>query len=385
MQIVRRGIRLFKAFGVSVHLDYSWFIFFLLIVWTFGRFYFPRHLQRFSAAESWMLATAAAILLLFSVIFHEMSHAVTSNRYGTPVKRITLFIFGGIAHMHREPDEPRTEFLVAGAGPVSSLVLWVAFGLSARAFGELDAPAVEALFGLVSQLNLILAIFNMVPGFPLDGGRLLRAALWWKMRSFRRATNIAAKTGEGFGYLLMLLGVLTLFRSNSLTGFIGGVWYILIGIFLRMAAEKSYQSVLMGEVLDGILVSDVMGRNVLSVHQGDSVESLVEGTFLHHKFTVYPVIDDAEQVVGVIDLSDVRKVPREQRDRRTVLDLMRQVPNERLPRLSTEAMSALRDMLSLGVHRLPVVDDSGRLAGIISRSDIMSMFEIRNELVDEVV
>lgn len=385
MQIVRRGIRLFRAFGVSVHLDYSWFIFFLLVVWTLGRFYFPHHLQRFGAAESWMLATTAAILLLFSVIFHEMSHAVTSNRYGTSVKRITLFIFGGIAHMHKEPDEPRTEFLVAGAGPVSSLVLWVAFGLSARAFGELNFPAVEALFGLVSQLNLILAIFNMVPGFPLDGGRLLRAALWWKMRSFRRATNIAAKTGEGFGYILMLIGVLTLFRSNSLTGFIGGVWYILIGIFLRMAAEKSYQSVLMEDVLDGILVCDVMGKNVLSVHQGDSVESLVEGTFLHHKFTVYPVIDDDEQVVGVIDLSDVRKVPREQRDRITVFDLMRRVPNERLPRLTTEAMSALRDMLSLGMHRLPVVDDSGRLAGIITRSDIMSMFQIRNELVDEVV
>jgi len=385
MQIVRRGIRLFRVFGVSVYLDYSWFIFFFLVVWTFGRFYFPRQGQHFAPTQAYALAGGAAVLLLFSVIFHELSHAVTSNRFGTPIRRITLFIFGGVAHMHKEPDDPRTEFLVAGAGPLSSLVLWVVFGLSARGAESSGASAAQSLFHVVSHLNLVLAIFNMVPGFPLDGGRLLRAAIWWRTRNFRRATNIAAKTGEGFGYLLMLVGLVYLFRSSSLTGYIGGVWYILIGVFIRMAAEKSYQTVLMEEVLDGILVSDVMGYNVLSVHQNDSVESLVAGTFLHHKFTAYPVVDDQQQVVGVIELADVRKVPREQREQRMVVDLMRGVANERLPRLETEAMAALKEMLAMGEHRLPVVDENGRLAGIISRSDIMNMFQIRNELADEVI
>lgn len=382
MQIGRGGIRLFRAFGVGVYLDSSWFIFFFLVVWTFGRFYFPHRAGGVSSVVLWSMAIAAAVLLFTSVVLHELSHAITSNRLGFPIKRITLFIFGGVAHMTEEPNRPRTEFLVAAAGPASSVLLWLLFAVvaaAARVSGWTEGILVAEL---TAQLNLSLALFNLVPGFPLDGGRLLRAVLWWRTNNLKRATNYAAKAGEVFGFLLMLAGAITIFSERA---WIGGIWYILIGLFIRAAAEQSYRHVLIEEVLEHISVSEIMGSNVLAVSRGESLDSLIEEKFLTHKFTVYPVLDDSGRVIGLIDLEQVKAVPREERRGRTARDVMQPIPVDSLPTPATRAIDVLRSMLALGVAHLPVIDSAGKLSGIVTRSDIMSMFQIRSDLGSELV
>ena len=383
MKISRRGVQLFTLFGVRIHLDYSWLIFFFLVVWTFGRFYFPSVLGPLTPSTRWTLAVSAALLLVFSVVFHEMSHAVMSNRLGFPIKRITLFIFGGVAHLHSEPDDPKTEFLVAAAGPVSSLGLWIVFSISAVLTSTIPDRMLSTLFGSIAQVNLVLALFNLVPGFPLDGGRLLRAAIWWKTKNLRRATNIAARCGEWFAYLLMVIGVLSIF-SEAAGGWISGIWYILIGVFIKNAAEQSYQHVLMEELLEGIHVSEVMGHNPLKILESEHVDAL-EQQFLQHKFTVYPVVDGSDRVVGIVDVRDVRSVPRDVREARSVGEVMQSLQAEFLPRPESAALEVLRHMLKLGIQRLPVVDATGRLAGIVTRADIMNMFQIRSDLGEEVV
>lgn len=383
MRVSGRGIQLFRAFDISVQLDYSWFLFFALVTWTFGSIYLPQQEPALAGSVRWLLAVAAALLLFFSVLFHEMSHAITSNRLGFPIKKITLFIFGGVAHMKSEPDDPKVEFKVAAAGPLSSLFLAAAFYLLAMVATAANVFPAALVFSTVGWLNLWLAAFNMVPGFPLDGGRLLRAAFWWKTGNLKRATNIAARLGEGFAYFLMALGAVSLFGGRA--GWIPGIWNILIGIFLKTAAEQSYQHVLMEEVLQGIKVSEIMGRSTISIAEDETLGDAIEKTFLHHKFTAYPVLNKEGYVVGVIDLRDVSEIRRGERDGKSVVEVMHLVPLAHLPRPTTQALDALREMLSLGLQQLPVVDDDGKLAGFVTRRDIMSMFQIRTDLADEVV
>jgi Zn-dependent protease/CBS domain-containing protein len=379
MQASRRGIRLFRVLGVTIQIDYSWFIFFFLVVWTFGRFYFPQYDASLGGALGWVLAFAEAGLLFFSVVFHEMSHAVVSNRLNAPIRRITLFIFGGLAHMSSEPKDARTEFLVAAAGPISSLFLWVVFMAAAVVAHLTGQIAAAALFGVAAQLNLVLALFNLVPGFPLDGGRLLRAGLWWKTRSLRRATNVAAKGGEIVAYALIVLGAVSFIRNPS-EGWVVGIWYILIGVFLKFAAEKSYENVLLEEVLEEIAVGDVMGSNRLAVEASGSIGMLVAERFRRHKFTTYPVVDAEEKVVGVVELDDVRDIPAGERLERTVGSVMQPIGRRVIPRAETPAYKALKLMLALGVGSLPVVDSEGKLVGIVTESDVMNTFRIRSGL-----
>ena len=384
MKFLRGEIRLFRTFGVSIYLDYSWFIFFFLVVWTLGRFYFRIQDPEASPTASWVLGVAAAILFFASVIFHELSHAMVSNRLGFPIRRITLFIFGGVAHMHSEPKEPKTEFEVAAAGPIASIILWFLFS---EAGGIADAGGWHAgtlLFGTLARLNLALALFNLVPGFPLDGGRLLRSTVWWKTRNLKKATAWAAKGGEIFGYVLMGLGIAAIFFDPA-RGWLNGIWYILIGIFVRHAAEQSYQHVLIEEVLEGIRVSEIMGPNSLVVREDEKLARLVEEKFMVHKFTAYPVLTQEGKVLGIVELEEVAAVPRPDRMKTVVSDVMKRVPTARLAHPTMRASTALKHMISLGLDHLPVVDDEGALQGIVTRGDIMNMFQIRSDLGDEVV
>lgn len=373
-----RGVKLFRIFGVQVHIELSWLILLALVVWTMGRVFFGP-LYGSEPRLVWSLAILASLLLFASILFHKLSHAVASNRLGVRVDRITLFVFGGIAHMEDEPKEPRTDLLIAAAGPASSLVLWSVFEGAASLAEIAGALPAMSLFTTLARLNLALALFNLVPGFPLDGGRILRALVWWSTGNVRRATDIAAKGGTALGYLLMFTGLLQIVEGS----FLGGVWTILIGTFIRAAAKHSYRRVLMEDVLQGIAVSDVMGRNVLAVGERESLELIIEQKFLHHKFTDYPVVDLAGNVVGVVDFDQVRDVPREERLRRSAIDVMRTLSAATLPRPGSRALDALATMTTLGLHRLPVVDEAGQLAGIVSEGDIISTFRIRSDLEEK--
>lgn len=383
MRFFRGEFRLFRTFGVSVYVDYSWFIFFFLMVWTFGRVYFRIADPGFTPTMAWILGTSAAILLFVSVTLHELSHAVVSNRLGFPIRRITLFIFGGVAHMRSEPTSARTEFEVAAAGPIASILLWLLFAEAADIARVLTWDAGESVLRVTSRLNLALALFNLVPGFPLDGGRLFRSTVWWKTRDFKKATSWAARGGEIFGYLLMFGGIATIFLDPA-RGWLTGIWYVLIGIFVRNAAEQSYQHVLIEDLLEGIRVSEIMGTNALVVSEHEPVSTLV-GKFMKHKFTAYPVLSPDGKVIGIVELESVSGVPKPERDTTTAIDVMKRVPTARIGHPTMRASIALKHMISIGLDHLPVVDDQGVLVGIVTRSDIMNMFQIRSDLGEEVV
>jgi Zn-dependent protease len=268
-----KPIPLFKLAGCQVGLDWSWLVIAVLITWTLSSGVFPYYYPDLTPAAYWSMGVIAALGLFASIILHELGHAVVVRRYGLPIRRITLFIFGGVAEMEAEPERPAAEFWVAIAGPIVSflvgLVCWLL--LQAAAGAGAGVPVVGVLAYLAS-INVILAVFNLVPAFPLDGGRILRAALWHWKGSLRWATRISSAIGGGFGILLIVLGVYRVLIGD----FVGGMWWFLIGLFVRFAAQASYQQVLMREALRGVPVRRLREHER---HQAAAARPLVR----HHR------------------------------------------------------------------------------------------------------
>ena len=235
-----RGIKLFNLMGFQVRLHSSWLILAVLVVWSLAGGFFPYRFPGYSQADYWAMAVAGAIGLLFSIVIHEFAHSVVARHYGIPMRGITLFIFGGVAEMGDEPPSAKSEFLMAIAGPLTSFAIAaVSFGIALALYGG-PSPGAGAVFYYLAWINAILGLFNLIPAFPLDGGRVLRAAIWAKKRDLVASTRIAARIGSAFGIFLMLLGAWSIFRGNI----VGGVWWILIGMFVRNASDMSYRQVL---------------------------------------------------------------------------------------------------------------------------------------------
>jgi Zn-dependent protease/CBS domain-containing protein len=371
-------IRLFRTFGVSIYLDYSWFIFFFLVVWTFGRVYFRIQDPGFGPVLAWVLGVAAAILLFASVIFHELSHALVSNRLGFPIRRITLFIFGGVARTTAEFESPGDEFRIAAAGPISSLLIAALFWLVSRAGTELDLPvAVTGVASYLALINFVLVVFNMFPGFPLDGGRLFRALVWKRTGDVRRATRIATNGGKVFGYMLMVLGFLNLFSGNPL----GGIWLVFIGWFVRMAAESSYVQHVLRRSLEGARAGDVMTPDPQTVEPGATLQHFLEEHVLEGRHHSYPVADGG-QAVGLITLDRVRAVPKAEWSARSVRDAMIPMSPEIAVAPDASMADAMHKLSESPVGRVVVIAGD-RLVGIISQADVARWLE-RQRLRDEV-
>ena len=241
-----RGFKLFRLSGFEVRLHSSWIILAALVVWSLAGGFFPYKFPGYTAGDYWLMALGGAIGLLFSIVVHEFAHSVVARHYGIPMNGITLFIFGGVAEMGDEPPNAKSEFLMAIAGPLMSVLVAIcSFGISA-ALATSGMRGIAAVFYYLAWINAVLALFNIVPAFPLDGGRVLRAAIWAKTHDIVPATRIAAWIGSGFGFLLMLLGGWSIFRGNL----IGGIWWVLIGMFVRGASDMSYKQVLHRRALE---------------------------------------------------------------------------------------------------------------------------------------
>ncbi|KPL06415.1 hypothetical protein AMJ71_09735, partial [candidate division TA06 bacterium SM1_40] len=291
-----RRIGLFRLFGIQVSLNYTWFIIFALITWTLAVRYFPSTYPGLSPWVYWLVGAVAALLLFVSVLFHEFSHSLVARRSGLPIKEITLFIFGGVAQMGEDVKDPRTELKMAVAGPAASVLLAVLFGASAAFFYiTVGRSPLVAVLTYVATLNLILTFFNLVPGFPLDGGRVLRALLWMRTNDIRQATRIASAVGQGFAILLILLGVVS-FLSGQL---VSGVWLVLIGLFLKQAAELGYRQVMVRRSLMGIKVRELMTAEVVAVDPSLTLERLAHDYFLGYRYSSFPVLQEGE-VVGMV-------------------------------------------------------------------------------------
>jgi Zn-dependent protease/predicted transcriptional regulator len=368
----REGIELFRLAGVSVAIDYSWLIIFALVLWGLSAGYFPEQYPGFALSSYWIVGLIATLLFFASVLIHELSHAWMGNRLGEKVSRITLFIFGGMAHLSGEPESPAIEFKVAGIGPLTSLALGVLFWGIHQTIPA--APALtlwRAVFRYLAFINIALALFNLLPGFPLDGGRLLRALLWWRSGNLTRATAQAADWGQGIAFGLIALGAFEIFGG----ALIGGLWLIFIGLFLRSAALASYQHVFVDQLLSKLRVRDIMVADPVTLPPDLPVSEAVEKYFLHLGFGGFPVVSEG-QVMGVLSLPLVSSCPAEQRSTRRVRDIMRRVDESVAIPASATVAQALHQMAEANAGRLLVMEGN-RLAGLITRAGIARLVQMR--------
>lgn len=370
-----RSLKLFTLLGFRVSVDASWLFLAVLVTWTLAVGYFPAAAPDLDAGTYWWMAVFGALGLFASIVFHEFAHALVARRYDMPIKGITLFIFGGVAEMVDEPTSARAEFWVAIAGPVASFALALGFFVVGGFAAGLGAglPVVAAL-GYLAWINFILALFNLAPAFPLDGGRVLRAAAWGWTGRFRRATQIAAASGAVFAYLLMGLGLLSVVTGNL----IGGIWWFLIGMFVRAAASQSHQQAVMREVLSGVPLKDLARRDAVSVAPELSISELVEDYFYTHHYKSFPVVD-GDRLVGCVDLDSVKRVPREEWAATSVGAVAAACSPENTVDPGTDVYAAMRKMMSRQSGWL-LLAEGDRLVGIVSQSDITRYLAIRLDL-----
>ena len=368
-------VRLFSLFGFDVHVDASWLLLAVLVAWSLATGVFPSIAHGLPPATYWWMGIAATLGLLFSIVFHEMSHSLVARRFNLPISGITLFIFGGVAEMESEPTSARAEFLMAVAGPVASavlgLLLFLLFNLVVSADG---APAVAGVFWYLGYLNWVLAIFNLVPAFPLDGGRMLRAALWGWRGDPIWATRIAARAGNAFGILLIVLGLIDAVRGD----FVGGLWSFLIGMFLRGAADAAYRQTVARQILGGQPVSRFMSGQPIAVTPNVSIRELVEDFVYRYHHKVFPVVRDG-RLVGCVSTAQLGAIDRSQWDERTVDDVMEHCSADNMVRPDTDALEAMSKMQRTGRSRLLVVRD-GQLVGILSLRDLLDFLALKLKL-----
>lgn len=370
-----KGIRLFNLLGFEVKLDLSWVILGLLITWSLAKGLFPFYYSDLSQATYWWMGIAGAFGLFFSIVFHEFFHSIVARRFGLPMKGITLFIFGGVAEMDEEPPSPKAEFFLAIAGPLSSVFIGLLFnGVSALGKSTGWPVPVTGVLGYLGFINLLLAGFNMVPAYPLDGGRVLRSALWRWKKKLRWATQISSRIGSAFGMILIFLGVLSVFAGNL----IGGIWWFLIGMFLRNASQMSYQQLLTRKALEGEKVERFMNRNPVTVSSSISVKELVEDYFYKFHYKMFPVVDDGK-LTGCIATKDINRISRDEWSRRTVGEIADKCTEENTIDPEEDAMRALSAMNRTENSRLMVVKE-GRLAGIITLKDVMRFLSVKIDL-----
>ncbi|MGA1796532.1 MAG: site-2 protease family protein [bacterium] len=370
-----KKIRLFNLFGFEVGIDLSWIILACLITWTLAEWVFPHYYKGLSPTIYLIMGIAGALGLFASIIFHELLHSLVARRFGLPMKGITLFIFGGVAEMVEEPPSPRAELMMAIAGPLSSICLGLVC-LGILFWGRLKGWPIY-LNGVISYLayiNLILAAFNLLPAFPLDGGRVLRAILWGWKDNLRWATHTASQIGTAFSFLFMILGVLFVFTGD----FIDGIWWFLIGMFLRNASQASYIQVLIRKALEGEKVRRFMNDHPVTVPPSISVDDLVNNYIYRHHFKMFPVEENG-RLIGCVTLSQVKEIPEEERSRHTVRELVKGCSSENSISPDEDAIKALTLMSRSRSSRLMVVDDE-RLVGIISLKDMTKLLSLKMDL-----
>ncbi len=367
-----RGIKLFKVLGIEISLDYTWFIVFALFGWSLAYGYFPHYYPGLEKTVYLFMGFASALLLFGCVLIHELSHSYVANRLGLDINRITLFIFGGVAELTREPDKPLMELKIAVAGPIASGVLALIFWTLSQVISPNIYPVAYAMTAYLSMINVVLLIFNIIPGLPLDGGRVLRALWWAKTGDLNTSTKVASMAGRGFAMLLIGLGFFNMMTGN-LTG---GLWAILIGFFLQQAAISSYQQIIFKSALSGVTVAEIMNSPVVSIRDDCSVRTAVEQYFLTHHYAGFPVTAGGD-VVGLLTLGNIRKTAKERWGDTLVRDVMITLNPEELLSPEDSGLGAIKKITAKGIGRCPVLD-KGRLVGMLSRSDIMRFMELKN-------
>jgi Zn-dependent protease/CBS domain-containing protein len=371
-----RTFTLVKLFGFEVKIDLSWLVLGLLISWTLAKGFFPDSYKGLDPATYWAMGVAAAVGLLISIVFHELWHSLIARKFGLPMKGITLFIFGGVAEMTEEPPSPKAEFFMAAAGPVSSIVLGAALvGISAIGQGGSWPRPFVGVTNYLGFLNLMLAGFNLIPAFPLDGGRVLRAVLWGWKDNLRWATRVSSGIGSAFGTAMVFIGALQFVFGNL----VGGMWLFLIGMFLRGASKSALTQLAIQQAFQGERVKKYMKDDPVTVPAGTSVREFVDDFILRHHYKMFPVVDEAGRLAGCATLNQVKEIPREEWDLRRVADLSKACSMDNTVSPDGQVLSALSLMSRTNASRLIVVEGD-RLVGVITLKDIMRVLSIKADL-----
>jgi Zn-dependent protease/predicted transcriptional regulator len=374
---MRAQIKLGRIFGVEIGLHYSWLIIALLITLSLAG-HFRTHNPEWGDTLSWSLAVITALLFFAAIVAHELSHAVVAKSRGLPVRSITLFALGGVAQIEKEAEDAKTEFWMGIVGPITSLVIGIiclgiafALGWTPPEFPKRPLPAMLMWLGYI---NIMLAIFNMIPGFPLDGGRVLRASVWWITGDAKRATGIAARIGQVVAFGFIVLGILRFFGG---AGF-GGLWIAFIGWFLLSASRESYAQVAITEGLRGVRVVDVMSRDYPTVDGHSNLQTFVEEHLVRtgRRCFVVTLNGHAE---GMITPNEVSKVERNRWPYTTVDEVMQPLDQLRRVAPDTPVTEALEVMAREDLNQLPIMAD-GELAGFISRAHVLQLLQTRAQL-----
>ena len=368
-----RGLQLGKIFGIPFRVDYSWFIIFLLITISLSLFYFPDSYPDWGSAQYWIVGIATSLLFFASVVAHELAHSAVSIRSGIPVKSITLFIFGGVAHIAREVTHPASELKMAAAGPLCSLALCGLFG-GLWWLSQDFSVHLSALAGWLAIINGMLAAFNMIPGFPLDGGRVLRSIVWMATGNYMRATRIATMAGYGTSYLFIFGGVVIFF----VWGLLNGLWLVFIGLFLNSAARSSYRQSMVRDALKGFVAKDVMTTNLPSIPRNLTIKELVQSQLLISGSPCF-LIADGERLEGILTLYQIKGVPREDWDITTAGQAMTPMEKLKAVKPSDDVISVLERMEEETLNQVTVVE-AGRMLGLILRENVIQFAQRLQEL-----
>lgn len=369
-----KNLTLIEVLGIKIKVNITWVFIAILLAWALAQGYFPAVHEGLSTIAYWWMGAIAVIGLFLSILLHELAHSVVARAHGMQIKGITLWLLGGVAEMVDEPPNPRAEFLMAIAGPIVSVILAVVFYVLSQFFDRTDATAIASILRYLAMLNMILAIFNLIPAFPLDGGRVARAVLWAWKGDYRWATSVAARMGSLFGITLMAFGVVAALTGAGL----GALWWVILGMFVRFAADSSRAQMEAKEALTGKAVKDFMVRNPIVAPPGITVADLIDDYIYKHSFEFFPVIDDGK-LLGSVSLREVRMVPKEARGSTRVGDIMVPVQASRTIDEAAPAGEALSKMQGTG-NSLLLVTSHGNLVGVIALKDLMRIVAIATQL-----
>ncbi|OGO10937.1 MAG: hypothetical protein A2Z66_07710 [Chloroflexi bacterium RBG_13_66_10] len=371
---MRNSLLLAKIFGIEVRADFSWFLGVGLVIWSLGGHYFPMTYPELTGMDAWSLAVAAGVFAFVSIVIHELAHSLVSYATGNPVRVIVLHVFGGLAQLDREPKRARDEFLMALAGPATSLILALGFGALGWAGPERVGLKLAAFGRWLGMINLVIAAFNMVPGFPLDGGRVLRSIVWGLTGSFKRATQTAGIIGQIAAFALIALGIIQVFRGN----WADGLWIAFIGWFLHSAAGQAIARVALDDALAGQTAADVMMTDCPHVSPVLTLAKLVTDVAIPSGRRCFPVMG-GDRVTGLITLHEVINVPRTEWPHTTVGSAMRLFKDLETVAPETPLAEVLARMAKADVAQIPVVQQ-GRLRGMVARDRILAFLQARHEL-----
>ena len=389
--MTKNGFRLGRIFGINIHIDWSWLLIFALVSWSLAASFGQMH-SNWTITIQWGVALLAAVLFFLSVLAHELAHSLVARAQGVPVRNITLFMFGGVSNIQKEPSSPLNELLVTIVGPLTSFILggfFLILGTGSVTFGNVDItnlPAMLSQLGLISTIllwlgsvNILVGLFNLIPGFPLDGGRILRSILWAITDNLSKATRWASWIGQAVAWALILAGISMMFGVTIPllgSGFINGIWIMFIGWFLQNAAVQSYRKVVVEDILEDVPVKRMMYTDVPVVHADLTVAKLVDDYIMKSDNRAF-IVFDGEKMLGLVTIEDVRKTAPEARSLTLVRDVMTPSQKMIVAAPDEEASEAFYRLQSEDIRQLPVVNGN-KIVGLLRRKDIIRWLQLQS-------